>query len=236
MVAEERLNRALRTLANGGASVWAPEITTSQQVHTPALRLALVQTKGMANRWSSNAEWLVWYLANALPDDATPAWTKVLSGAFTPAATEGLLSVPVTGAGHLYYTREELVLGNARGVTVEARVRVTAAATGTAKGAMLTAQDGVKQHAAFLRTDGCNLAGGAAVAVDLTSWRRVRLVGQGTGSRLYVDDVLVQERIAAAATTARVASFGSFAPDPGTLWTAGTSTSVWDWVRLRGGV
>ena len=127
---------------------------------------------------------------------------------------------------YMLYRLTDTDLSNSRGYYVEARLRVTAH-TGDAldSGAVLIVEDGTRQFAAFLRSDAVNLAGGAAVPLDMTTWRRVRLQCVGDGAALSIDEDLRQRGTYRKASGYQRWAFGTFG--------SGTVDVEIDWIRGR---
>lgn len=135
-----------------------------------------------------------------------------------------------TGGGlsatYMLYRLTDAALDNTRGYYVEARMRV-AAHTGDAldSGAVLIVEDGTRQFAAFLRSDAVNLAGAAAVPLDMTTWRRVRLQCAGDGAALSIDEGLRQRGTYRKPSGHQRWAFGTFG--------SGTVDVEIDWIRGR---
>jgi len=127
---------------------------------------------------------------------------------------------------YMLYRLTDTDLSNSRGYYVEARLRVTAH-TGDAldSGAVLIVEDGTRQFVAFLRSDAVNLAGAAAVPLDMTTWRRVRLQCAGDGAALSVDEDLRQRGTYRKPSGYQRWAFGTFG--------AGTVDVEIDWIRGR---
>ncbi len=219
-VADEAVRRALGQLASGGgATVWRPTLTTGQAARTPALEARMARARGGAAQTFNADAFLVWYVGDVLPTGDDPAWTADLTGAAEAAASGGVLTVTADAAGEsLLYAFPAPTLSNARGTTLEARVRVTSSASGANTGSALCIMDGVYQFVVWLRADGLNIDGQAHVACDLaTSFRRVTLQAQNARCSVKVDGYLRQTGTWMNRTTKKAITFGSWATEDITL-------------------
>ena len=95
-VMEDALRRALGQMTNdGGATVWAPQVTTGQAARLAHLQQVAARALGGDGRTYAEADWAVNYQANAgvTPDADDPAFTAYLEGAATGTVSSGLLTI-----------------------------------------------------------------------------------------------------------------------------------------------
>ncbi len=224
------LRRAFAQLRNGSATVWVPDVTTGQLARLPAMQaLAAGNVRSSARAYHSDL-YFVDYDADALPDAATPAWTKVEAGSPAASVSSSLLSLVTDAASEsIYYVLAEAGLSNARGTMVEARLRVNSSTATANEGAALSIRDGTHQFTAWLRAGGLNIEGGSDLACTLsTGLHVVRFTARGDACRLYVDGNLRAMGTSCGDTADQEVSFGSYAE--GTQ-TPAQSSSDWDFVR-----
>lgn len=219
MLNEQRLKQALRSGLAGEGAVYMPQVTTYQRRASEPLRQQ-VQVRGLDGAtvffWDA---FFIWYRArdNIQPDavPAPDAWTETLVGAAGHAIASGIFSiVDNTDAEYVFYTFDEATLDNDHGTILECRVRVNGASAGANTGAAIAVYDGTRQFVLWLRDDGVNLDGQADSPIDMTVFRRVRLVAQGAGSQVFVDGDLRQTGGFMNWTAKKRVLFGSYVEGP----------------------
>jgi hypothetical protein len=160
--------------------------------------------------------------ASVLPDDDTPAWTKAEAGDAVDAVTSCVLATDLDGTGGLTYTlAQDLAAGD--GAMIEAFLQVSGDLSAPDSGLRLVLCTATQAYAAWIHSGGLNLDGEANVALDMSNWRNVRLMGRGATCALAVDGVIVQVGPAGVAAASSV-EFG-----------IPTQTGVIgaDWVEVR---
>jgi hypothetical protein len=156
-------------------------------------------------------QWLVNYDADAVPENSTPAWAKHLLGEPTIEDSGGILSIANTGpTAGVWYSIANADLNANGGVVLESRLKVTAGTATVDQGACLVICDGAHRFIAWLRKAGANIQGQANFAVDLSRYRRVKLVTQADTAKLYVDGSLRQVGSYCETTTDLYVGFGSY--------------------------
>ena len=90
-----RLRRELSRLRDGGAAVYAPEITTGQTAKSELMRAVRDRLGAGAGRCFTAADYYIWYRASsgAEPDADDPAWTKHEYSPVTVSVAGGVLHV-----------------------------------------------------------------------------------------------------------------------------------------------
>lgn len=172
--------------------VVAPKFTTLQQARSDALLAKLSQPSyGQGATYSPS--WFISYDPSLgyIPESASLAWTKDLTGTVTVAITGNLCDVTdatASSAALLYYYSTASI-SNAKGTTFEARVRIVSADLATGSGMLMRIEDGVNRFDVYLRARTLNVqdAGLNAASVDLTTFSLVRLEAQSEHIAVYVD-------------------------------------------------
>lgn len=214
-VADAELRRALSQALAGSATVWTPDVTTSQRQH--ADRMETILERGRAGGKVFNANmFAVWYRASKdlLPDSSAPSWTEELDGSATTEISSDLLDIEVTGDGDsLFYFIDLPTLDAGVGTTIEVNVNVSTSDTGMDHGSALSVSDGTWQSAVWLRSDGFNISGLPHVYANLSDrLHRIRVTCRDGGCSVYVDGLLRQQGLAVGETSDRRVTFGSWVP------------------------
>ena len=211
-IADNRLREAMRAAAAGHGMVWVPNLTTSQEEAQALLAHARDTSFTPAQNFYSDDMWLVHYRGDVQPDSDTPAWTEVLSGTVTHTTDGDVFTITDdTDAEYLFYYYTATTLDNSTGAVFEAKVRIPSSTGAANRGAAMTISDGTRQHVAWLRSGGVNIDGEDDVTVNMTIWRRVKLVGKGDGCQLFIDGDLRQAGSYTNPTVKTEFTFGSHA-------------------------
>lgn len=93
MIDTKPLQRALGQLVNeGGATVWAPQVTTGQAARLEGLQQAAARAIGGEGRMFVESDWITYRASSgALPDAGT--WTETVSGDATATVSGGALTI-----------------------------------------------------------------------------------------------------------------------------------------------
>lgn len=188
-------------------------------------------TDGGATWTGSGDLWEAAYEGNALPSASTPAWT----------AFEGTESLAAVNSGALCVTDNSTVSGSkikwssawradpARGTTVLARIRCTAAGGDMTYLNNLVVEDGV--HIATFRVLPSRIVAvesGLSYPLDGAAWHTFRITTLGSAFRLYADEgpAPAISGVMTSTTTENQVWFGSGA-------SAGTQTVWFDYLRYN---
>jgi len=163
---------------------------------------------------------------SVLPQNDTPAWTRLAVGSPTEAVAYGRLSIATSAASALRYWIEDTDLSNDGGSVVELRAKVTAGSSAANTGLLLEIKNGSVQYVAWIRPGGYNIHDQPAVAKDLTGWHVYRLAGSGVDCLLTIDDAVVQYGHANSLTSETRVGFGTAAG-------YGYATAEIDWCKAR---
>lgn len=177
--------------------------------------------------------WLVRYeghddLFSVLPTEADPPWTELAWGYAHAAVTDGVLRLTCSDENMaVRWWLEEEQFTNARGVVLDALVRLEASSSLVDTGLLFEVRDGECQFVVFLRADGLNIHGQEHVDFDLTDkFHHIVLAARGIDCRLYVDGQLVQVGHLTALVDEQRVGFG-------TAIGYGFATAQFVWVKGR---
>ena len=175
--------------------------------------------------------WLTIYdgcreFANVLPSGETDPWTRHATGVVTETLLHGILTTTDLADGSGLYYDHDLALSNETGSILDARCQINAGSSAVNTGALMVINDGTYQACAWLRPDGVNLQERENCAVDMTYYRRVRLVLKGLDVALYIDDRRIDYGPLSGLTSDSQVAFG-------TKSNYGYATVQWDYVRAR---
>ena len=93
-VAIENLRRALGQMMNdGGATVWAPNVTTGQAKRLPGLQDAVARAQGGEGRTYSDDDWVTIYRASSGDLPTADGWDERKTGSATATVAGGLLTI-----------------------------------------------------------------------------------------------------------------------------------------------
>jgi len=211
-VASDRFIRVFRRAAGERKALIVYDLTTRQAVGAEFLSELIDGTPASADKFFIDSMWLVYYKGAVDPDADSPAWTEMLSGTVAHSSDGAVFTITDdTDGEHLYYSSPtQATLDSAVGSILEARVRVSAGGTGVNRGAAMSIFDGTRQYTAWLRSDGVNIDGEDNVAINMTRWRRVKLVGRGDGCQLFIDGDIRQTGTYMNPTVKQQFTFGSY--------------------------
>jgi len=211
-VSSERFIKAFRGMVQEGKVVLFQNQTTRQGESEEFLGQLLDPANLFAKNFNTDDMWLVYYRGAVDPDADSPAWTETLSGTVTHSSDGDVFTiVDDSDDEHLYYASPtQATLDSAVGSILEAKVRVSVGGSGANRGAALSIFDGTRQYTAWLRSDGVNIDGEANVAINMTPWRRVKLVGRGDGCQLFIDGDIQQTGWYMNPTVKQQFAFGSY--------------------------
>jgi hypothetical protein len=158
-------------------------------------------------------DWTAQYTGGAgsggsvFPEDDTPAWTKAEAGDVVASAVSCVLATDLEGTGGLTYTlAQDLAAGE--GAYLEAFLQVSGDLSAPDSGLRLVLCTAEEAYAAWIHSGGLNIDGEANVALDMSNWRNVRLMGRGASCALAVDGVVVQLGPKTGVATASYVEFG----------------------------
>lgn len=203
MNAFDKLAGTLRDKARawGGVNVRMPSVTTAQCT----LRAEMVAAiSGGGQQAAFSAPPVAWaYEADALPQSSLPVWAADVAGAPFAAQAFGLLTMACGPSDRVLYSYADSALDNAAGTTLETRLKVS----GAGASALLSLEDGAQKFAVGIRGSGL-LVNGAWLAFDCTEYVTLKLVGRGTGGKLYVNGDLLKTWLTPDASAAQQVTFG----------------------------
>lgn len=219
MLSEQRVRQIIRTAIGGRGKTWAPQLTTHQRRHLPGLQRVLEEDGALAAEGSFFAYdmFFIWYRADVDPDavGAPYTWTEHLNGFVAHSHANGIFAMDDNvDANYLFYTFGVPALDNAVGTVFEARVRVASGSAAVNTGAAMSIYDGGCQFTLWLRDDGFNLDGEPDCPLDMTTFHRVKLIGKGTGSEVWVDGQLRQRGPFMNWSGKKQVLFGSYVDEP----------------------
>ncbi len=207
---QRQIENALAALRSGEGDIWMPDVTTAQE--GPAGLRSFMERDVPGGNYFNISLWNVVYDGDVLPASDTPTWTKSSSGTVGESTDGSTLTLTDdTDAEYVYYTLAVTGLSDAVRTVLEGRLKVTEPdGQDTNTGLQMSIFTGTYQYTAWLRSDGVNIDGLADVSIDMSTWRRVRLVAQSGGVNLYIDGDLRQRGGPANPTTASKISFGTW--------------------------
>ena len=208
----ERFNKIFYRAANRGGAYLAYNLTTRQLASQEFMSQIVDGSLVQAENYSIDSMWLVYYKGAVEPDADSPAWTETLSGTVAHSSDGSVFTITDdTNDEHLYYSSPtQATLSSAVGSILEAKVRVSVGGTGANRGGAMSIFDGTRQYTAWLRSDGVNIDGEDNVAINMTPWRRVKLVGRGAGCQLFIDGDIRQVGTYMNPTVKKQFAFGSY--------------------------
>jgi len=211
-IASDRFIKVFRRAAGERRAVLVYDLTTRQAVGAEFLSELIDSTPASADKFFIDDMWLVYYKGDVDPDADSPTWAETLSGTVAHSSDGDVFTITDdTDDEHLYYSSPiQATLDNATGSILEARVRVSVGGSGANRGAAMSIFDGTRQYTAWLRSDGVNIDGEDNVAINMTTWRRVKLVGRGDGCQLFIDGDIRQTGTYMNPTVKQQFSFGSY--------------------------
>jgi len=211
-IASDKFIKVFQRAAGGRGAVIAYNLTTRQAIGDEFLSELADGLAASADNFLIDDMWLVYYEGDVNPDADTPAWTETLSGTVAHSSDGDVFTVTDnTDDEHLYYSSPtQATLDSAIGSILEVRVRVSVGGTGTNRGAAMSIFDGTRQYTCWLRSDGVNIDGSPNVAINMTGWRRVKLIGKGAGCQLFIDGDIRQVGSYMNPTVKQQFAFGSY--------------------------
>lgn len=214
-IASDRFIKVFRRMADGGKALQVFDLTTRQAIGAEFLSELTDNTPPTADNFFSADQWLVYYEGDVDPDADSPAWTEKLSGTVAHSSDGSVFTVTDDSDDeYLYYeSPTQTTLSSAVGSIMEVRVRVSVGGSGVNRGAAMSIFDGTRQYTAWLRSDSVNIDGESSVAINMTPWRRVTLVGRGAGCQLLIDGDIWQTGSYMNPTVKQMFSFGSYVAD-----------------------
>ncbi len=201
-----------RRVVSDGKALIVYGLTTRQLASREFLSEVIDGPGAFADNFSVDNMWLIYYKGDVDPDADTPAWTETLSGTVAHSSDGDIFTVVDDSDGeHLYYSSPtQATLDSAVGSILEVRCRVSVGGSGANRGAAISIFDGLRQYTAWLRSDGVNIDGESNVAINMTTWRRVKLIGKGAGCQLFIDDDIRQTGSYMNPTVKQQFAFGSY--------------------------
>ncbi|MGF0347777.1 discoidin domain-containing protein [Rhodococcus sp. IEGM1300] len=171
------------------------------------------------------SEW-VKYEAGLLPNNSTPAWTKINSEV-EGLIENGVLNINDAGSGFCTYSRTNVVSQNEI-VKLKARVKVLSSSNNfllSDSPPLMIIRDGVRGVLlALFPTKIQEYKSGLSYNLDLTNYREIELIKKGTtGWEIFVDGVKVLSGSVFEPTTAKDVSFSGGS-------SSGRGNSYWDYV------
>lgn len=221
-LAQERLLRALTRALDGG-DVRVYNLTTSQARNQQPLIEKVAKLKGFAGTWILD-DWLINYLADEVPESATPAWTATTTETPVYAAAGSLLTLTTEAGDEATFSLGAPELSNA-GTVVEARIKLTSSGTTVDTGVKISIFDGTNHFRLWMRAASLNIDGEDSIDCDLSTNHRVKFWAAEDGCAVWIDGKLRQSGTLVATSALQKVEFGA----------KEAAVSVWDFVRAKVG-
>ena len=240
--AVERLRQHLqraRSRHEGGAHIVVRRVTSHHARFADALRAQVADSSPFVRSDGGVSPlYCLLYDGDVAPADSTPVWeASSAPGVVETLSGSDLNMVDDSDTEYLYWSAScSDAFSASRGVTVDARLKVTSDSGDQGDGFVVVVQDGTYVYVLRVRQDAVEIIEDevASARASMSDWRRLRFVCQNSSCKVWLGDWVVLNGVASASAPADVDSkvrFGTgYGADPG----HGTATASLDWLRVQG--